>query len=68
MRQLRKIRQGLGWSQAELSRRSGLNVSTIGLIESGRLKPYHGQLMKLAIALGITEDEADQLLEEAHNE
>ena len=65
---LRKLRQAKGWSQAELSRQSGLNASTITLIEAGRLKPYEGQLTKLAIALGITKDEADQLLAEAHDE
>ena len=53
-----------GWSRAELARRAGINASTVGLIESGRLRPYPSQLVKLAIALGIPEPEAHRLLEE----
>jgi transcriptional regulator with XRE-family HTH domain len=53
-----------GWSRAELARRAGINASTVGLIESGRLRPYPSQLLKLANALGISESEAHLLLEE----
>ena len=53
-----------GWSRAELARRAGLNASTVGLIESGRLQPYPRQLYKLARALGFSESEAHVLLED----
>ncbi len=53
-----------GWSRAELARRAGINASTVGLIESGRLRPYPSQLVKLANALGVTESEAHVLLED----
>ncbi len=53
-----------GWSRAELARRAGLNPSTVGLIESGRLRPYPSQLVKLANALGISESDGHLLLEE----
>ena len=54
----------LGWSRAELARRAGINASTVGLIESGRLHPYVSQLMKLANALGVSQAEAHLLLED----
>ncbi len=53
-----------GWSRAELARRAGLNASTVGLIESGRLHPYVSQLMKLANALGVSQSDAHRLLED----
>ena len=53
-----------GWSRAELARRAGVNASTVGLIESRRLRPYVSQLMKLANALGVRESEAHLLLED----
>jgi transcriptional regulator with XRE-family HTH domain len=53
-----------GWSRAELARRAGLNTSTVGLIESGRLRPYESQLLKLANALGVSRSEAHLLLED----
>ena len=53
-----------GWSRAELARRAGLNASTVGLIESGRLQPYSSQLYKLANALGISKSQAHRLLED----
>jgi transcriptional regulator with XRE-family HTH domain len=51
-----------GWSQAELARRAGMNASTVGLIESGRLLPYESQLLKLGRALGIPDAEVQTLL------
>jgi ribosome-binding protein aMBF1 (putative translation factor) len=50
---LRALRESHGWSRAELSRRTGLNPNTIGLIESGRLLPYKSQAQKLQTALGV---------------
>ena len=60
-------RKRLGWSRAELARRAGMNGGTIGLIESGRFKPYPGQLRKLAFALGLPEEEAHSLLDDSTN-
>lgn len=48
-----KLRQERGWSRAELARQARLNSSTVGQIESGRLKPYKSQLEKLATAFGV---------------
>lgn len=45
------LRNGKGWTKAELARRASLSASTVGLIESGRLAPYPVQLEKLAGAL-----------------
>ena len=61
-------RSRLGWSQSELSRQSGVNQTTISLIESGRLRPYPAQLEKIARALGWPLDEADRLVEAADPE
>jgi transcriptional regulator with XRE-family HTH domain len=52
-----------GWSRAELARRAGLNASTVGLIESGRLRPYPSQLVKIARALNIPDSGTHLLLE-----
>ena len=51
------LRLRKGWSKAELARRAGLNASTVGVIESGRLIPYAGQVAKLAAALGVPPQE-----------
>jgi transcriptional regulator with XRE-family HTH domain len=56
MRVISSLRESRGWSRAELARRSGLNASTVGAIEAGRLVPYPGQLAKLADALGVSTD------------
>ena len=64
MKLLTLHRQELGWSKAELARRSGLHPSQVGQIEAGRLVPYPVQLRRLAIALGVREDESSRLLEE----
>jgi transcriptional regulator with XRE-family HTH domain len=63
MNQLQARREALGWSRAELARRAGLNATTVGLIESGRLLPYDSQLVKLAAALNLPRSKASRLLE-----
>jgi transcriptional regulator with XRE-family HTH domain len=68
MESLRTLRHARGWTRAELARRSGLNASTVGLIEAGRLVPYPSQLTKLAKALGVPRLEAGRLPEGAANE
>ena len=57
MNAMTKHREAKGWSKAELARRADLNASTVGLIETGRLRPYDGQLMKLAEALDLRVEE-----------
>jgi transcriptional regulator with XRE-family HTH domain len=48
------LRQAKGWSQSELSRRSGVPQSTISRLEAGKLTTVSlGQLGQLAEALGI---------------
>jgi transcriptional regulator with XRE-family HTH domain len=53
-----------GWSRAALARHAEMSASTIGLIESGRFSPYPAQLVKIASALGLPEEQANTLLEE----
>lgn len=55
--ELTALRESKGWSKAELARRADLNASTVGQIEAGRLRPYPGQVAKLARALGVPEDQ-----------
>lgn len=50
---LTDLRVAKGWSKAELARKSGIVASDIGKFESGRLRPYPGQLKKLSEALGV---------------
>jgi transcriptional regulator with XRE-family HTH domain len=55
MTRLQALREERRWSRAELARRAGMHPATVGAIESGRLRPYPGQLAKLAAALGHPE-------------
>jgi molybdate-binding protein/transcriptional regulator with XRE-family HTH domain len=48
------IRTRLGWSQAELARRSGLSRAGISALETGRLVPSTAGALALAAALGCT--------------
>jgi len=57
-------REALGITQAELSRRTGMNPSTISLASRGRFIPYDSQLVRLAVALGF-EGDPHELLEPA---
>ena len=62
MTALQRHREARGWSKAELARRAGLNASTVGSIENGRLRPYPSQVLKLAEALKLSEEQRDGLL------
>ena len=62
--QLIRERLAHGWSQAELARRSGMNATTISLIESGRFRPYPAQVGKLAKALGCAPSQLSSLIED----
>ena len=50
---IRDLREGLGWSQRELARRSGLSASTVRRIEDGTLDPLIATLDRVAKALGV---------------
>jgi len=54
---LREAREAKGWSQSELSRRSGVRLATISEIEHGKIVPNLRTVCKLADALGVTVDE-----------
>jgi ribosome-binding protein aMBF1 (putative translation factor) len=45
--EITKEREARGWSKSELARRANMNQSTIGVIESGRQKPYPIQIEKI---------------------
>jgi transcriptional regulator with XRE-family HTH domain len=61
------MRKQRGWSQARLAREAGLCQSTLSQIESGRFKPYRGQLDKLAQALSYKGNPEDLLVEAPAN-
>lgn len=50
---LKAVREQAGMSKAALFKASGVDVGTIGRIESGRFIPYDPQLTRLAGALGV---------------
>lgn len=47
-RVLRDLRQGRGWTQAEVAKRSGLSVGFLSQLELGRRKPTLETLLTLA--------------------
>jgi transcriptional regulator with XRE-family HTH domain len=52
---IRELREKKGWSQSELSRRSGVKQGVLSYIESGRTKhPRSDTLAAIAAALGTT--------------
>lgn len=65
MKVLQTLRESRGWSRSELARRAHMHPVTVGVIESGRLVPYPGQLAKLARALSLPAERAHRLIEEA---
>lgn len=42
-----------GWNQTALAFHTGISVADVSRIESGRLRPYHSQLKKLAAVLAV---------------
>jgi len=54
---LRQLRKKKGWTQAQLSRFSGVSQQAISHIESGRNAPTGNTLKILAPVLGCTVDE-----------
>ena len=59
--EIRHYRARLGWTQEELSRRSGLSRTGIGAIESGRLVPSAAAALALAAAIGCRVEELFRL-------
>ena len=53
MVRLREVREELGFSQKELSDKSGIALSTISGIEVGKHKARPATLRKLADAMGV---------------
>jgi transcriptional regulator with XRE-family HTH domain len=53
-------RQRRKWTQTDLGARAGLSASDISRIETGRLRPYPHQALRIARALRM---EPDRLLE-----
>jgi transcriptional regulator with XRE-family HTH domain len=52
---IRELREKKGWSQSELSRRSGVKQGVLSYIENGRTKhPRVDTLAAIAAALGTT--------------
>ena len=51
---VRELRQSRGWSQGTLAFYSGITVSQISLIESGKRNPSAKSLVTLADALGVS--------------
>ena len=58
-RRVYRLMRGKGWTQSELSRRAGIPRDSISVYIRARSLPEHGNLLKLAEALGV---EPDQLL------
>lgn len=55
MLNLELIRRKKGWTQKELTQRSGVSNGVICNLEKGRVYPYPGWKRKLAAALGVEE-------------
>ena len=50
---IREERKRRGWTQIDLSYHSRVTASEISKIESGRLIPSAGQIVRIARALGV---------------
>jgi transcriptional regulator with XRE-family HTH domain len=51
---LRELRQRHGWTLQEMSRRSGIPVSTLSKVECGRLNLRYDRLVEVSERLGLT--------------
>ncbi len=52
-----QVREGLGFSQLELSRRCGIAQESLSRIETGRRDPRLNTLQRLARGMGLSLDE-----------
>lgn len=64
MLRLEILRLGEDWSNAELARRSGLNVTTVNEACRGQRRPGPHQLVSLAAAFSLGPEMAGTLLDE----
>lgn len=49
-----ELRESLGWSQSELSRRSGITIETISVLEEGESNPSYETLQRLAYLFDVS--------------
>jgi transcriptional regulator with XRE-family HTH domain len=56
-RRIKQLRTERNWSQAELSRRTGIHSSTISHLEAGHMKLWQGHARRIAQALNVTVDD-----------
>ena len=54
--QIKQLRKARGWSQAELSRRTGIHSSTLSHLESGHTKLWPKYARLIAHELGVSVD------------
>jgi transcriptional regulator with XRE-family HTH domain len=54
---VRRLREEKGWSQSELSRRTGIHTSSLCHLERGFGTVWPGHLKRIAWALNVTVDE-----------
>lgn len=64
MLRLRYERSRRGWSQTQLAAAARMHTQQVSAIENGMMKPYPSQLLRLARALDIPEDDVASLLDE----
>ena len=67
MQQMKVLREGRAWSQAELARQAGMHPSTISLIEADRFVPGSSQLQKIADALGVDVQQLEDVADDARD-
>ncbi len=65
MLRLVEERKRRGFSQLKMSRKARMAPSDVSRIESGRFRPYRGQLRRLARAIGWPVADAQRLLDVA---
>jgi transcriptional regulator with XRE-family HTH domain len=54
---IKRLRQDRGWTQAKLSRMTGIHTSTISHLEGGKMTLWPGHARRIAQALSVTLDE-----------
>ncbi|MDO8847877.1 MAG: helix-turn-helix transcriptional regulator [Coriobacteriia bacterium] len=64
MLKLRRKREGLGLSRAEVARRSRISPTEYGRIESGMVRPYPVWAVRIAEAIGHNAECAQELFVE----
>lgn len=67
MIRLRYERLKRQWCQTQLAAAARLSTQVVSAIENRRWRPYESQLLRLARALDVPENEAQSLLEEVDN-